>query len=464
MKILIDDIDVGERFRKEFGDLNELAISINTHGQLQPIIVTRKEGDRFHLVAGERRLRAHQILKKTEIDATLQEELTDLQRVTIELEENLQRKNFDWPEEVEIKAKIDALQREAHGENSLGRSKGKWTVADTANLVGQSKSLVAMDIELAKGMELFPELREEPNKKSAYKKLKTKIEEELRKRLAARQNAKGSLKPISTKVFHGDCVEVLPTLPAGSVNLVITDPPYGIQFDDLVDADNSAGYTMFADGKMESLDMIDLMLQQMDRVMATNSSIYLFFSITLYTPILKLMAKYFDVDPMPLIWYKQNLGGGRVTIPELYQARSYEVIMYGRKGDRALIKQGQPNVLAYDVVTPKSKIHPTEKPTALLRDLIERSSMQGEVILDACAGSGSTLFAAKQIGRDFIGIEKTEHYYNAICQRLTIGAQPGMSSQSSEEPEAPEVAEVRTLEEQKETLRGLLAEMGDDDQ
>lgn len=466
MKILIDDIEIGARFRKDFGDLNELALSINSHGQLQPIIVSQKPDGKFQLVAGERRLQAHKMLKRTEIDAVFRSDLTELEKVTLELEENLQRKAFEWPEEVAIKRQIDQLQREAHGEGH-GRSRGSWTLQDTADLIGQSKSTVAADVELAKGVEIFPELKKEPNKKAAYKKLKSLLEEEMRKRLAARQKVSGSLTILSDKVYQGDCIEVMKKMPTGTIHLVVTDPPYGIDYDQLVDSDNSAGYTMFEDSRMESLDMIDLMLQQMERVMATDSSIYIFFGITLYTEMLKLMSKYFQVDPMPLIWYKQNLGGGRVTIPEIYQARSYEAILYGRKGNRALVKQGQPNVLAFDVVTPKSKIHPTEKPTALLRELIERSSLQGETVLDACAGSGSTLFAARQIGRDFIGIEKTEHYYNAICQRLTINSpKPGMQSDSSEEQSTEEISressEIRTLKEQKTVLQNMLTDLGDD--
>jgi ParB/RepB/Spo0J family partition protein len=418
MLIPLDSIDVTEdRYRKDFGDLNSLALSINQFGLIQPIIVEPTEDNRFRLIAGERRFRAHQILKRTEIEALYREELDELRRIQLELEENLHRKDFTWQEEVAIKAKIHELQLAAYGEKKQGRSSGAWTIQDTAAMINESKTVVAGDIELARGIEKYPELAKEKNKTSAFKQLKKLEEQRMREALAQRMRDRGVPQQVHGKVIHGDCTVKLRDLPANSVHLVVTDPPYGIDFQDIVE--DEGNHLNFADDKGGSFDTIELMLTELQRVMTPDSGIFMFCSITFTEPLKEMLKKYgFDPDPMPLIWYKSNLGGGRINVPDRDSARVYEAIIYARRGKRALIKQGQPNVLAHEVLHHSKKLHPTEKPTALLRDLITRASIEGEVVLDPCAGSGSTLVAAQQTKREFMGIEREEHFFTVICQRL----------------------------------------------
>lgn len=480
MLIPLDSIDVSEeRYRKDFGDLNALALSINQFGLLQPIVVEPKEGNRFLLIAGERRFRAHQILKRTEIEANFREELNELARVQLELEENLHRKDFTWQEEVAIKAKIHDLQQAVHGETGKGRSSGKWTVQDTAALINESKTVVASDIELARALETFPELAKEKNKTSAVKTLKKLQEEALREAAARRMREKGVPTTIQHQLIHGDCTVELKKLPENSVDLVLTDPPYGIDFNKIVDDENN--HHNFEDGKMESFDTIELMLAELRRVMKPNSGIFMFCSVTFTEPLKELLKRYgFDPDPMPLIWYKSNVGGGRLNVPERDAARVYEAILYARRGKRELIQQGRPNVLAYEVLHHSKKIHPTEKPTALLRDLIARASTEGETVLDPCAGSGSTLVAAQQTSREFIGIEREAHFFTMICQRLqkaataekpatdapakTTGARDGVSAAASRQSAQSTMNEIagllNDLDEQPEPLFGGLNKEG----
>lgn len=418
MLIPLDNIDIsGDRYRKDFGDLNALALSINQFGLLQPIVVEEAGEGRFRLIAGERRYRAHQILKKEEIEATLKGELNDLQRTQLELEENLHRKDFTWQEEVAIKARIHALQQEMFGAKTTGRSSSEWTINDTAALINQSKTVVAADIELARGLKVYPELSKEKNKTSAFKTLKKLEEQRMREVVARRMRERGVPAQVGSKVIHGDCTVELKKLPDHSVHLVVTDPPYGIDFNEIVE--DEGNHLNFADDKSGSFDTIELMLTELQRVMKPDSSIFMFCSVTFTEQLKEMLKKYgFDPDPMPLIWYKSNLGGGRVNVPDRDSARVYEAILFARRGKRALIKQGAPNVLAYEVLHHSKKLHPTEKPTALLRELITRASIEGEVVLDPCAGSGSTLVAAQQTNREFMGIEREEHFFTVICQRL----------------------------------------------
>ena len=112
-KINPNQIKVDEsRFRKDFGDISELAESIRNFGLLQPVVIDRD----FNLIAGERRLRACLSLGLEEIPARFYDELDELTAREIELEENIRRKQFTWQEEVLAKAEIDELKRKKYGE------------------------------------------------------------------------------------------------------------------------------------------------------------------------------------------------------------------------------------------------------------------------------------------------------------------------------------------------------------
>lgn len=78
------------------------------------------------------------------------------------------------------------------------------------------------------------------------------------------------------------------------------------------------------------------------------------------------------------------------------------------------------NILKYDIVHSYSQLHSTQKPIDLLEYLIKTYTNEGDLVLDNCAGSGSTLLAAKNLNRQFIGIEKEPEYYNIILKRLNL--------------------------------------------
>jgi site-specific DNA-methyltransferase (adenine-specific) len=99
-------------------------------------------------------------------------------------------------------------------------------------------------------------------------------------------------------------------------------------------------------------------------------------------------------------------------------AEQYELIIYCCKGKaRQLVSDKRPtNVLTFDRVV--SQLHPTEKPVDLLKELINNSTVDNEVVLDPFAGSGSLGVACQETTRQFILIEKEEEYCNIIKKRL----------------------------------------------
>ncbi|MDR2733322.1 MAG: ParB N-terminal domain-containing protein [Spirochaetota bacterium] len=103
-QIAIGDIKVSNRVREDYGDINALAASLKTSGQHVPIIVDEKN----HLLAGGRRLQAAKLLGWTKIDAIIAEGLTALQKLDVEVQENLVRKDFT---EAEVLKSIEMKRR-----------------------------------------------------------------------------------------------------------------------------------------------------------------------------------------------------------------------------------------------------------------------------------------------------------------------------------------------------------------
>jgi DNA modification methylase len=215
-------------------------------------------------------------------------------------------------------------------------------------------------------------------------------------------------------LFHGDCREVLPTLARESVDLIVTDPPYGVNWNGTTRLRTSTlGSITGDDGTLDIPSIIGLAL----RTLTNHRHLYVFGR--------------FDFSSLPigghaeLIWDKE-IPGPAAPAPWQYQ---HEYIYFGVKsripagraqGDgngAARLRRGtvlrykRPNALG-------AQRHPTEKPVPLLQELIESSSKPGETVLDLFAGSGSTLVAALLEGRKGIGIEIEEKYAEIAVRRL----------------------------------------------
>jgi ParB-like chromosome segregation protein Spo0J len=185
-----DDIEAGDRFRKDYGDINELVASIKEYGLIQPIILAQEQSVEgkapvFRLVAGGRRLKAIKFLKWKELlhgrDWLLREETftTDegkLRLSAIELEENLKRKQMDWPEVIAAKTKLLEIMTKIHGhvtqggltreERRTGEIKG-FGVRRLAAMLGEAPSTVSQDLRLAEMVKIAPQLKNHQSKTAA---------------------------------------------------------------------------------------------------------------------------------------------------------------------------------------------------------------------------------------------------------------------------------------------------------
>ena len=410
MKIKIQEIVVGERFRKKFEGVNELATSIKQYGLINPIVLD----DSNNLIAGERRLKACILNKMEEVDVRRFGELTDLEKKEIELEENIQRRAFTWQEEVDAKAQLHRLKQKMFGAAVKGHTtNGTWKLKDTAAALGETPGQTSIDIQLSAGMKVFPELAKEKSKTTAYKKMKAKQNALLQEELAKRLKEKGIID--APNIHLGSCLEHMTNIKSESIDLIVTDPPYGINIGKSQTFGKSSPQATYSDGDFETFDLLDKAFAEMYRVLKQNTHMYMFFGIDKYQTVRDLLEKHgFEVHRLPIIWDK---GSGSYPSQSTTFVHSYEPFLHISKGKRRL--NGTPrDVYAVKRVPPNQKVHPTEKPTGLLRDLIELSSLPGETVLDPFAGSGATLVAAKEKNRKGIGIELDPKFHKAIIDRI----------------------------------------------
>ena len=205
----------------------------------------------------------------------------------------------------------------------------------------------------------------------------------------------------------GDCLELMKDIPDGSVDLVLTDPPYGMAFKSNYRKEK---YNEIQNDK--SLEWLERYISECYRVLKNNSAIYCFCSWHNVDVFKQAIEKKFKVKNI-LIWEKNNTSMG--DLKGSY-APKYEMIIFAHKGRKLL------NGFRYaDIIKANrtgNKNHPTEKPVDLLKTFICNSTDENAVVFDGFMGSGSCGVACVNTNRHFIGIELDEDYFNIAKKRI----------------------------------------------
>jgi len=252
-------------------------------------------------------------------------------------------------------------------------------------------------------------------------------------------------------LLKGDCLELMKTIESGSIDAIITDPPYGTTA-----------------CKWDSVIDFDLMWEQLNRIIKPNGAIVLFgsepFSSALRMSNIKnykydwiwkknRAANFLNAKRMPLkehelisVFYKKQPTYNPQKIQRSEKSKfrrkfKDKVINRGYSKNNVSIKGGlndkrkhgeekqvdkqlrNPHlIISFDVDYTnqfnKNIVHPTQKPVALMEYLIKTYTNENETVLDFTMGSGSTGVAAKNLNRSFIGIEQDENYFNIAKERI----------------------------------------------
>lgn len=206
------------------------------------------------------------------------------------------------------------------------------------------------------------------------------------------------------RIIHGDCIQELKKLDDRSVDLVLTDPPYG-------DATTYGRLGRSITNNTHPLYGL-LALSECWRVQRSNTTAFFFLDVKHLSFIERFVIQYTDYTVKDwIVWDKKHFGMGSGF------RKQHEMILVLAKGKPIFQSAGFPNVLT--VAREPTQEHPHKKPIPLLRQLIEHASSAGAIVLDPFAGSGSTLVAAIESGRQGIGIELDERYVRIARDRIS---------------------------------------------
>ena len=217
---------------------------------------------------------------------------------------------------------------------------------------------------------------------------------------------------MSYKLYQGDCLEIMGGIKDKSVDLIVTDPPY------LMDYQSNRRKKEDRFDKIkndkENYILIQDYLEECHRIMKDNTAIYCFCSWHNIDFFKNEFEKHFKLKNI-LVWNKNNHGTG--DLKGSY-APKHEFILFGHKGRTLLREKRIADVIDCPKISSNKLTHPTEKPQDLLEIFIKQSSDVGSIIFDGFMGTGSCGIAAKKLNRNFIGIELDEKYFNIAKNRL----------------------------------------------
>jgi site-specific DNA-methyltransferase (adenine-specific) len=229
----------------------------------------------------------------------------------------------------------------------------------------------------------------------------------------------------TTRLFQGDCLEIMPTLAAGSVNMVLCDLPYGT-----------------TQNKWDTVLPLDAVWREYSRL--CRKTVVLTASQPFTARLILSSSFQFKYS---WVWRKNN-ATGHLNAKRMPMKEHEDIVVFGdgpynpqglvphnktvRRGHNGgnFGKSGTENFQEWtnyprsvlDVMSDTDKVHPTQKPVALMEYLIKTYTNPGDTVLDNCMGSGTTGVACVNTGRSFIGIEKDPGYF-VIAERRIKEAQ-----------------------------------------
>jgi DNA modification methylase len=201
-------------------------------------------------------------------------------------------------------------------------------------------------------------------------------------------------------IVLGDCMNVLDNIEDDSIDFVITDPPYGV---------------LDKEVKWDDVEIEEFTNKWWSKLKNKSKGFLVFWS----QKFIPLGYKIFNPDRM-LIWWHPNL---QKPTNNMY-LYSYDPIFFirGKTFNGCFSRGLNADVKSYAM--PQSnfivdrKVHGTQKPLQLLKDLVEVNTNEGDIVLDPFAGSGTTCLASKILGRRYIGIEKDKKTFDIAIKRL----------------------------------------------
>lgn len=220
-------------------------------------------------------------------------------------------------------------------------------------------------------------------------------------------------------IYHGDAMEILPTMTPASVQAVITDPPYVIG---AVSAGNMASKAGGWADMMNSSLWFQTWYRHVDRALKSDGSFWTFCN---WRSLPVVMRAALDANlPVTslMVWDKEWIGPGG---PQGLRP-SYELCALLAQPGFTVPDRGTPDVWRHKVGSHKEHGHPAQKPEGLVRRIITTCEMPaGSTVVDPFMGSGTTGVAARNAGMCFVGIEAEEKWCEVAASRMSQGVMFG---------------------------------------
>ena len=425
--IPLEHIWFGERFREDFGDLEDMIESIRDKGIIQPISVRRYQGNGSHtyeLLAGGRRTTAAKAAGLLSIPAVIREpseegsEEIDLRE--IELFENVFRKEMEWHEKIKLVQRVQNLWEEKNSATPW-----KWSQRKTAKMLGISATHLGRQLDLAQALEIMPDLKDAKDETEARKKVN-----QLREKIAVNKLIKNQQEEIKrgglklteraeANYMIGDAFAGLRDKIGNKANsgiskhvrLIEVDPPYAI---DLVTTkkrkdDDDPDLIEYNEVERKDYNRFLIDICQLCYDLADDDAWLIFwFGSSWFTDVKIAIARAgWKLDPIPAIWDK---GFGQTAAPNIYLARTYEPFFIARKGSPVLRNKGRANVFKHAPVPSGLKYHPTQRPLSLMEDIIQTFGTPSDTLVSPFLGSGTTLRAAYRSNMPAYGWDLSKEY------------------------------------------------------
>ena len=415
------DVTVNEelpRHRKELGKIQEMVESIKLFGQIQPIVINRND----ELVVGGRRLAAC-LLGGFKVRACYKDTVDTLLMRELELEENVQRKNFTPAEEVTAVAELVAIKQKRLGKPTQGQV-GGFTLEDAASTLGKSKGAVILDLQLADAIKMFPNLADCKTKSDIKKAVKGL--ERTHQNIKALASYEETIK--KTKEFilvNNDALEHMRGVGDATVDVLFTDPPYGINIDKV--AMSIGGHTggditttgiKYDDSPEQALLLYQALATESARFCKDTAHALVFVGPSHFWVIKEMFNQAgWICSERPVIWVKG--GSGQNNNPDAWFSSAYEMLLFARKPKAKLVLWGKPDWIQCSIVSSEHRLHQAEKPVLLCKELIARTCMPGQYLYDPFMGSGAILEAAYEMKLLSIGCEIAVESYASAVSRMT---------------------------------------------
>jgi len=418
--IELSKVVIKDRIRKTFNEqkLADLSDSIGRLGLIHAPVL-----DGGVLVAGGRRIKAIELLHTMGQTLRYQGDVvaegcipyTELASGNVEtimeaeLEENLMRDNLTMAEEAMAKAALHKLRTKANPSQTKQDTANELTQVGAKVTTTDIRDAILIDEHLSD-----PAVAKAKTKKDAMKIIAKKAKAKKNVELAALFQAnKAEDDTCAHTLIQGSMLEHMQVLGAETFDVILTDPPYGVNAQDFNGQEGVAHD--YNDTEENFRAIIECLAVEGYRVCKPDAHLYMFFDFKHWAFIRDTFQDAgWELWPRPLVWSKRN---GLLARPDFGPRYTYEFILYAIKGNRK-VTEVAPDVINVPTLTRQRR--GAEKPTGLYHDLLKRSVRPGDKVLDPCAGLGPVFPVANELNCIATGIEIDPAAQGYATTRMTL--------------------------------------------